>query len=195
MKSVSTVLDVYESFVPTLASVIAQFSVQSDNSSKDKDNPSSQLVASLSYLSSEISQTRHRFHQWWDRDSVLPGAEVKGNNALSQGDSGQVQAKHADTRDSRSLNVSHMSVEGIERSSKILSSVESLVEMLLVSVQTVVQAERAVEHDEADQRQEDDNDEEGMTGRKDFKITFVFSISLNTLKNLSGNFSGNVLYF
>ena len=154
MDSVSTTLEVYGTFIPTLASVIAQFTA------KDEDNSgstSSQSVSILSYLSSEITQTRQDFLQW--RADSGPAANSLDTTGPSQDSGGGSGARPAESRGS---------VEGeTNRMPQFLSNVESLIEMLLMSVQNVVQAEVAVSHtaentDDAEGNQEEENEEEGM---------------------------------
>ncbi|GFR95392.1 midasin, partial [Elysia marginata] len=133
MESVSSVLEVYESLVPIMSSVIDQFKVRTD---EDSNNSSSgQLVTSLSYLRSEITQTRQSFHQWWD-SAGSGGADLQGNSAVSQ-----TITKHRKTRGSAvNMSESQTSDEGVT-SQKFMGDLEQLVETLLLSVQNIVHVE------------------------------------------------------
>ncbi|RUS90710.1 hypothetical protein EGW08_001514, partial [Elysia chlorotica] len=178
MESISTVLEIYQTFVPTLTGVIAQFTATCDSSGQEnKENPSGQLASSLSFLSSEITGTGQAFLKWWDKHSVVSQtAGAKSSVAPLQKDSGIKSTKLDDARIPGLRNVLHESggsagrsseiVSSVEsRTSEAMSSVESLVEMLLLSVQSVIHTHKAGEagegqSDTANQGEEEDQEEE-----------------------------------
>ncbi|XP_059144482.1 midasin-like [Physella acuta] len=174
MDSISRTLDVYTSFTQQFELVTSQFS--------DQSGTSSCLVSTLAFLTCEISTIKQEFSPWLAALSPVP-PEVQSVQA--QPDLTQVTG--LSLRSGKILPPSHTATEVTaapcgDKSKLFLKDVESFVEVVLLSVQTVVKMKEE-ETKKAPTTKEDDTDSEEL---KESHLTkHVLDIEKNTMDKLN----------
>lgn len=150
LDSISRTLDIYTSFIHQFDLITSQFS--------DKSGASSCLVSTLAFLTCEISTVKQEFSPWL---AALSSVTPELQSALSQPDLTQVPG--LSLRSGKILPPSHTKTEGTatpcgDKSKLFLRDVESFVEVVLLSVQTVVKMEEEEAKKAPNTNKEDDTD-------------------------------------
>lgn len=152
MEAVVNVLETYSQLIPQFASVSSQFCEDSTDS----------LVSSLKYLCTEISSIHHGFSQWlnsFSAGSNIPRSCTVAAVRSEAVSSGAVNAEDCD-----------------EAVSGFLSKAESLVETMLLSVQSVVKAGQEGSGDAAGLGQ--DRETDSQQG-KQFCLLSLITVSIS----------------